>query len=108
MLLDVVRMRFSLTDSELSDGFASNDSPGSVLFDFMKSDHPRLLFELEEPVPVPGAVRTAGERFWHVIEPLLHTQRVSCNSCSLGSAGSARAPNSAIAPAIRLPSPITV
>ena len=46
MLADVVGMRSSLTDSELSDWFASDDSPGSALFHFMDSHHFGLLFQL--------------------------------------------------------------
>lgn len=55
-------MGFSLTDSELVDWFAADDSPGLVFFQFMNSHHFGMLLQLEEPIPVPGAIRTASER----------------------------------------------
>lgn len=62
MLADVVWMGFSLTDSELVDWFTADDSPGLALLQFMNSHHFGMLLQLEEPIPVPGAIRTAGER----------------------------------------------
>lgn len=57
----MVGMRISPTDSELADGFAADDAPVPVLFDFVESPHPRLIFEMKEPEPMPGTIRAAGE-----------------------------------------------
>jgi len=55
-------MRISPTDSELADGFTADDAPVPVFFDLVESPHPRLVFEIEEPEPMPGTIRAASER----------------------------------------------
>jgi hypothetical protein len=53
---------FSTADSELTDRFTAYDAPVSVFLDFVETPHPRLVFEIEEPEPMPGTICTASER----------------------------------------------
>ena len=62
MLFRVLCFGSGLSYSKLLDRFAADNSPGSILFDFVDAPHSGLLFETEKPEAMSSTVRTTGER----------------------------------------------